>query len=82
MSINNRRLVVGPRGGQVVMAVTCLTCISLRSCNPAPCTEPWGCESWTDMDKHRVVTGARATAREAGTAPACAAGQIELFKEA
>ena len=55
MTINNRRLAIGPRGGQVEMTVTCLTCISVRSCNPAPCTEPWGCEGWVDIDRRRVV---------------------------
>jgi len=55
MTLNNRRVVVGPRGGRVAMPVTCLTCVSLRSCNPAPCTEMWGCESWVDIDGHRVA---------------------------
>jgi hypothetical protein len=71
MDAKNRRLVVGPRGGEVIMAVTCLTCVSLRSCNPAPCTEPWGCESWVDMDRHRVVLEVADVPRETG--------QIELF---
>ena len=60
MKLNNRRLVVGPRGGRVVLPVTCATCVAVGYCKPAPCTAPWGCDSWVDLEGHRVVIEAPA----------------------
>lgn len=45
-TLRNRRLVVGPRGGRVVLPTPCLACVSWRSCGYSGATAFLGCDSY------------------------------------
>lgn len=44
----------GPRGGRFRAPTPCAECVSFASCRPGPCSAPFGCESWVDLDGRRV----------------------------
>ena len=54
-TLRNRRVVVGPRGGRVVLPTPCLSCVSWRSCGYGGATAFLGCDSWVDLEGHRVA---------------------------